>query len=437
VNTFASAPPTDRRRPTDLLLVAALLVLTALPDAMVVPLLEELLVARYGVGPGAAHAFLSVNLIGGLCAVPLLGFAARRRRPILAVAIASTADAALLGAMWLPIGFAPTIVLRALEGAADVMVFAVVFDLVGHLGRRQGVGLRFGFAAALLSVALGSGAILGGVIARMEGGDGGDQAARLVYLVGAGACLTAGLLAWIARDRLRRLEGVADPEPASNRASSRASTPGSAEPTDRSAVRRAPFWPLLLIAGSDRAAGGLLTGTLGLFLAEAIGLGPAIRGMLVGSVLLLMGFGAVPAGWLADRFGDLRLRFIGAVAFAAGIALLPSAAVGLPVLAIDALVIGLGGAVLLPTSLSMLDRLHGGLVGMGGFRAAGDVGFLIGVVAAGLLIERLVDTAGGADVTAAYAAVFAGFGGVHLAITAVALPVLVAADRRRDDRSDA
>ena len=92
-------------------MVGTLLALTALPDAMVVPLLEELLVVRYGVGPGAAHAFLSVNLVGGLCAVPLLGLAARRRRPILAVAVASVADAVLLGAMWLPIGFTATIVL--------------------------------------------------------------------------------------------------------------------------------------------------------------------------------------------------------------------------------------------------------------------------------------------------------------------------------------
>jgi hypothetical protein len=105
-------------------------------------------------------------------------------------------------------------------------------------------------------------------------------------------------------------------------------------------------------------------------------------------------------------------------------------AASLPLLAIDAVVIGLGGAVLLPTSLSMLDRLHGGLVGMGGFRAAGDVGFLIGVVSAGLLVERLVDGGGDADVTSAYAAVFAGFGGVHLAITAISIPVLAAADQK-------
>ena len=71
--------------------IAILLVLTALPDAMVVPLLKELLVGRYDVGPGDAHAFLSINLVGALCAVPLLGFAARRGRPVLAIGIAAIA----------------------------------------------------------------------------------------------------------------------------------------------------------------------------------------------------------------------------------------------------------------------------------------------------------------------------------------------------------
>ena len=408
----SDSPSDATRRPTDLLVVGTLLALTALPDAMVVPLLEELLVVRYGVGPGAAHAFLSVNLVGGLCAVPLLGLAARRRRPILAVAVASVADAVLLGAMWLPIGFTATIVLRALEGAADVIVFAVVFDLVAHLGRRRGVGLRFGFAAALLSIALGGGAILGGSIARL---DGGDDAARLVYLVGAGSCLVAGLIAWWHRDRLRRIEGV--DAPAAERSRRR--------PT-------APFWPLVLVAASDRAVGGLLTGTLGLFLAEAVGLGPAIRGALVGSVLLLMGLGSVPAGWICDRLGDLRTRWLGSVAYAVGIAVLPMSSATTPSLVAAAGVIGVGGAVLLPSSLAILDRVHGGLVGMGGFRAAGDVGFLLGVVTAGLLVEALL-AGGDGDPMTAYSAVFIGFGGMHLAVTLVALPVLARVEVGRSE----
>ena len=83
--------PMPRRGPglQALLMVSVLLVLTALPDAMVVPILEEILVERYDVGPGIAHAFLAVNLIGGLCAIPILGWTATRGRPIMAVVVAA------------------------------------------------------------------------------------------------------------------------------------------------------------------------------------------------------------------------------------------------------------------------------------------------------------------------------------------------------------
>ena len=205
---------------------------------------------------------------------------------LLAVAIAAIMDGLLLAAMWLPIGFWPTIVLRGVEGVADVVVFAVVFDLVGQSGRARAAGRRFGVGAALLSIALGGGAILGGQIARAD--DGTGDAARAVYLIGASACFLAGVVAFLGRHRLRRVDAksVAPSAPAVIETST--------------APSRAPLWPLLLMASADRAAGGLLTGTLGLFLAEAIDLDPSIRGRLIGSVLLMMGLGAIPAGWVSD-----------------------------------------------------------------------------------------------------------------------------------------
>lgn len=408
--------PAPDRSLLDFIVIAVLLVLTALPDAMVVPLLEELLVGRYGVGHGPAHAFLSINLVGGLCAVPLLGFAARRGRPVVAIGIAAIVDALLLAAMWLPIGFGLTILLRFFEGVADVVVFAVVFDLVGRVGARRTVGMRFGFAAAFLSMALGSGAIVGGYVARNDVGSG--ETARLVFLIGAGACLLAGLLALVWRRRLRRLEGLRN-----------CTSDEPVRPNLPAHARRAPLWPLLLIAASDRAVGGLLTGTLGLFLADAVGLGPASRGGLVGSVLLLMGLGAIPAGDLADRLGDLRVRVIGASAFGLGIAILPAAGSNVTFLLVIAVVLGAGGAVLLPTSLAMLDRLHRGLVGMGGFRAAGDVGFLLGVTTAGLLVRMLVDQSGSQETSSGYAVVFVIFGVGHLCVTAMTTPTLIRAGR--------
>ena len=45
-------------------LVLLLILLSALPDAMLVPVLRDLLVERYGASAEAAQAFLAVNLLG-------------------------------------------------------------------------------------------------------------------------------------------------------------------------------------------------------------------------------------------------------------------------------------------------------------------------------------------------------------------------------------
>ena len=53
-------------------LVLLLILLSALPDAMLVPVLRDLLVERYGASAEAAQAFLAVNLLGAGLAVPLV-----------------------------------------------------------------------------------------------------------------------------------------------------------------------------------------------------------------------------------------------------------------------------------------------------------------------------------------------------------------------------
>ena len=52
-------------------LVLLLILLSALPDAMLVPVLRDLLVERYGASAQAAQAFLAVNLLGAALAIPL------------------------------------------------------------------------------------------------------------------------------------------------------------------------------------------------------------------------------------------------------------------------------------------------------------------------------------------------------------------------------
>lgn len=105
-----------------------MLFLCARPDAMVVPVLRQLMVERYGVTIGAAHAFMWVNLVGAMVCVRFIkGWQHRLGDRGLLVA-AAFVNGGLLAAMALPIGFGPTLALRALEGAADLRVYAVLLQ---------------------------------------------------------------------------------------------------------------------------------------------------------------------------------------------------------------------------------------------------------------------------------------------------------------------
>ena len=55
-----------------------LLGVAAIPDAMIVPVLHDLTVERFGVSQGSAHLLMVVNLLGALVAIGLLAMFKRR-----------------------------------------------------------------------------------------------------------------------------------------------------------------------------------------------------------------------------------------------------------------------------------------------------------------------------------------------------------------------
>ena len=59
-------------------IVILLIFLSALPDALVVPVLKDLFADRYGVSTAQAQLFLAVNLLGALLAIPLVKYMRRR-----------------------------------------------------------------------------------------------------------------------------------------------------------------------------------------------------------------------------------------------------------------------------------------------------------------------------------------------------------------------
>jgi hypothetical protein len=380
------------RRPLALAMV--MLFVSALPDAMVVPLLNELFVQRYGVSVAAAHWFMSVNILGAVGAIPLLVIMRRRLAPATVLLLAAFANALWLAAMYLPIGFAATIGVRFLEGAADLIVFAVLFDLLAKAGPGGTRGRRLGLAGTTLMLGLFGGAVIGG---RVGLGD-----AHNVFLIGAMAMLIVAIAAAGGATLFNRLV----------RSCPVVSDAGEV------IIQRRPLWPPLVMVFSDRAIAGLMTATLPIYFASIAGQSTTARGWLIGLPLLLMAIGAWPMGHLGDRIGHLKLRTLAALLYAGAIACVPMASnAGLASTLIVMALIGLAGAGLLPTALALTTASGRGSAAMGGYRAAGDIGYLLGIALAGTLLALI---GGNAPDAAAFTTVILTFAAVHFAMTVVA-----------------
>jgi MFS family permease len=343
-----------------------LLVFSALPDAMVPPMLEGLFVARYGVSEGAAHWFMAVNLLGAAVAVPMLGHLRRICSPAALLAGAAAVDAVLLAVMALPIGFGASLAVRVAEGAADLLVFAVLFDLIVKSGNPATRGRRLGLATALLMLAIGAGLGLGGIV--------GAQQPALVFVVGAAACAAVTLAAVATGSALN---SVVRSCPAASVAV-------------HTGIGHRELWPTMSMAAADRAVAGLFIATIPLYFVAELHLSAAQAGGLLGLLMLVMAAGSWPAGVLSDRLGHLRVRlcasllYVGAVMMLTTVAQLNTAAL----IALLAL-IGFVGSALMPTSLALATRTGRGSVAMGALHAAGNVGFFIGIVVSGLLLDAL------------------------------------------------
>jgi MFS transporter, DHA1 family, tetracycline resistance protein len=168
----------------------------------------------------------------------------------------------------------------------------------------------------------------------------------------------------------------------------------------------------------DRAIAGLMSATIPIYFASVAGQSTLARGILIGLPLLLMAVGAWPAGYVGDRIGHLKLRTIAALLYAGAIASVPFASgMGLaPALGVMALV-GLAGAALLPSTLTLATGSGRGSVAMGSYRASGDLGYLLGIAMAGTMLALL----GGATPEANdYTRIIVVFAGVHFFITILA-----------------
>ncbi len=388
-------------------LLAILILLSAIPDTMAAPVVKELIVDRYGSTAREAQAFNGIHLLGALAAVPLLAWFRRRGSVQRRIAWASAADAILLGAMILPLGLGWTLMLRALEGVTDVLVFAGLFDLVRRSGSAH-VAMRLGIASTPLLFGLGAGALIGGAVVRAVPA---SSAPAIVFGGSAIACLLVTMLVRFTRATANE---AGPPEAC------------GAAPLSSSGAAAGPLWPALAMSFSDRAAGGVLTGTLPVALSTVLGYSPALRGAIIGIPLALMALGCGPAGWLCDRWGGLRVRLLAGIVYALGLLAIAPSSGNAPLLGVVMVALGVAGSALFASSLALIVRPGDSTVQLGAFRGAGDVGFLAGTGFSLLLLGAL----GGENPTLAdYGSLIALFAGFHALTTIVSGTALVLGSR--------
>lgn len=373
--------------------------LLMLPETLPVPVLKGLVVDRFAVSAGLATLFLAANMIGGLITAPLAGLfvdrtGRRRRLCLLALAL----DALAMQALAHPLDYATFLMLRVGEGALHLTALTLLMSLTADAaGQHRGRAL--GAVGCGLTLGVATGAALGGQL--------GKHDPLLTLHVASAVLLAAVALA------ARALP--ADTAPGAR--------PGYGELV--AAVRAEPrLWAPLALAFVDRFTVGFFTAGFPLLLGGVHHVAAPQIGMLLAAFLYPFGLLSYAFGRAAEHRSRARMVAAGSLVYGVAVALVGS--VPVPWLWLVMPACGVASAVMfVPTLLWLYERAPG--VGrstlMASFHAAGSLGFLLGPLVCG----RIVDGAGGSG--GGYALAFAVAGASEIA--GALLVVLTMVRRRR------
>ena len=383
--------------------LGAVLFLTMLPVTMIVPVLKELLMDRFAASTFTAHLFMSLNLLGGIAALPVLAVLSDRRgrrKPI--VAIALLLDALLLAAMaWLP-SLPLMLAARFFEGAAHMLALTTLMALAADWAGDRKRGRMMGIVGASMMFGTACGTRLGGLAWRAWPG-------HLFELAAAVAVLAAVVTAITLQDAATR-------RPASKM---------------RDALHLLVHDRKLLVpyayAFIDRFCVGIVISTFVLYLATVLEMTPDQRSKLLVLFLLPFALLVYPAGRLCDRIGRVWPLAAGSMGFGLvfmSYGFLPATALPWAMLASGVLsAIMFAPNLTICADLAPQDRRGGAYAG---FNAAGSLGFLCGPLLGGLLTTLLAEIW---PLTTVYTITFVVAGSTELLCAAVTLPYLLALRR--------
>jgi predicted MFS family arabinose efflux permease len=357
---------TKHKRSKHMLIVGCLLLgLAAIPDAMVVPVLHDLTVARFGVSEGVAHYFMAINLLGALFAIALLAVLKRRFSSSVLFLSAAIVSAVLMSCMALTDSWGLFLTFRCLEGGADLLLLSIPFRLIAGAGRQARYAGRIGGGFTAMMVALAFGVGIGGAV--------GDNSAESVLWVGAGIMSVLSLIALIVRRTVDNLPPSPLPE-----------------------AHHCPLIPREWVGAGfyalDRGLAALVSTSLPILLASGFNITKMTLGVALSGMFLSLAAFSAPVGVLADRYGGAKVRLIASLMCGvalAGLGLmawLPPEIILVPCL----LMYGVGASGLMPSAFSVAVRQDASNLVFGSLQAAGQAGFAAGVLGGGLLLTVVV-----------------------------------------------
>jgi MFS family permease len=352
------------------LLIALATVLTLIPVTLLVPGLKELVQGVHGGSASAAHAFMTINMLSGIVAVPIVMRWQRKSGSVrLWVSVLLALDALVFLGMRQAPSLSVLLVLRALDGALHLPAITLLMVAANRVaGPRRGGSLGLLGSSLMIGVAIGS--PLGGRLV--------DRAPLLVYVVGAALLGVAALVSC----------GILLPHAEQTRTPSR-------RYAWNTHVRLA--WVPLAYAFMDRFVIGVFVSTFTLFLANVHQATASQRGVLMALFLLPFALLCWPAGRLADRIGWYRPLVVSNVLF--GVVFAMYARVPMAMLPVLMVLSGVLSALMFAPNLlltSEVARKAGDGV-FGAFQIAGSVGFLLGPAVGGVLVSVLRDARGVVD----------------------------------------
>ncbi|MDZ7632300.1 MAG: MFS transporter [Gemmatimonadaceae bacterium] len=353
-----------------LLLVSLATILTLIPVTLLVPGLKELVQVAHGGSASAAHAFMTVNMLSGIIAVPIV---MRLQRQFGSVRSWVAALLALDALVFMGMRAAPSLTalfgLRILDGALHLPAITLLMVAANRMaGPRRGGSLGLLGSSLMIGVAIGS--PLGGRLV--------DHSPSLVYLVGAGVFVVAALISL--GISLPRAEQTATP---------------SRRYEWNTQIQLA--WVPLTYAFMDRFVIGVFVSTFTLFLGDVHQATGAQRGMLMALFLVPFALLCWPAGRLADRIGWYRPLVVSNILFGAVFAMYGR--VPFSVLPVLMVLSGVLSALMFAPNLLLTSEVarRAGDGIFGAFQIAGSVGFLIGPALGGVLVSVLRDESGAVD----------------------------------------